>query len=54
MNRSTSKAAISSPLVGMFRHPCGAWVRPVRFRSGGVWFQPLPAVTRRVVLGAAA
>jgi len=40
-----------SPLAGMFAHPCGAWVRPLHFRSGAVWFRSLAAVTRSGVAG---
>ena len=45
------KAAIPTSMAGMFRHPCGAWIRPERFRSGAVWWRPLAAMTRRGVLG---
>ena len=40
-----------SPLAGMFRSPVGAWVRPVGFKSGAVWFRSLPAVTLSGVVG---
>lgn len=28
--------------AGMFRFPCGMWVKPERFASGAVWFRPIP------------
>ena len=46
------KPIVSSPLSGMFRSPVGAWVSPVRFSSGALWFKPLKEITRRNVLGA--
>ncbi len=52
--KNTSKASISTPMAGMFRHPVGAWVHPERFKSGAVWYRPLRAMTRRGVLGLAA
>ena len=51
---NTSKASISTPMAGMFRHPVGAWVHPERFKSGAVSYRPLRAMTRRGVLGLAA
>ena len=39
-----------SPLAGLFRHPCGAWVCLYRFRSGAGWFKPLVGATRATVL----
>ena len=48
-----SKAlALARPLAGLFSHPCGAWLSVERFRSGLPWGRPLPALTRRGVLGA--
>ncbi|MBN8749502.1 MAG: hypothetical protein J0I65_18575 [Variovorax sp.] len=46
-----STARLNSPFVGLLAHPCGVWVRVVRFNSGGVWGQPLHQMTRRGVLG---
>lgn len=41
---------VKSPLAGLFRSPVGAWVAPVRFASGAVWFKPLAVPTRQGVL----
>ena len=40
-----------SPISGMFRHPCGVWVRPHRMASGLVWWRPLANATRRAMAG---
>jgi len=40
-----------SPLAGMFKHPCGAWVRGERFASGAIWWRPCVRVTRSGVFG---
>lgn len=45
------RASPSTPLIGLFTHPCGVWVAPYRMRSGALWFRPIASVARRNLLG---
>ena len=44
-----SKPQPATPLAGIFSAPCGAWVRPFRFRSGLMYWQPMIGPTRRAM-----
>jgi hypothetical protein len=44
--------SLPTPLSGLFRSPCGAWVALYRMNSGAGWFRPLAACTRQGVLTA--
>lgn len=39
--------SLQAPLAGIFRVPCGMWVRPERFASGATWFRPIPVSASR-------